>query len=244
MTSQAATERRMPEAPSTLQQWFPAAVWLPRYQWGKLTVPDLIAAISVAALLVPESMGYATVAGVPAQIGLYGAPLGLVAYALFGGCRLLVFGGAGSVAAVSASVVSGLSPGNTDQAVAFTSALALTTGVVFLVAGLARMGWISNFISKAVLAGFITAMAIQIIVGQLSKLTGVPKGSGDTFQKLWDDLSQISDWSLVATAIGVGSVLLIFAIKRFTPKVPAALTAVVITSILVAVFDPDIGLVP
>ena len=204
----------------------------------------MIAAISVAALLIPESMGYATVAGVPAQLGLYAAPLGLIGYALFGGSRLLVFGAAGSVAAVSASVVSGLDPGDTGEAVAFTSALALATGVVFLIAGLARMGWISNFMSKAVMAGFITAMAIQIIVGQLSNLTGAEKGSGDTFEKLWDVLSQISDWSLVATAIGVGSVLLIFAIKRFTPKVPAALTAVVIASILVAAFDPNISLVP
>ena len=190
-----------------------------RYRWGKFTVPDLIAAISVAALLIPESMGYATVAGVPVQIGLYAAPLGLIGYALFGGSRLLVFGAAGSVAAVSASVVSGLSPGNTDEAVAFTSALALATGVVFLIAGLARMGWISNFMSKAVMAGFITAMSIQIIVGQLGNLTG-SAGSGDTFEKLWDVLSQISDWSLVATAIGVGSVLLIFAIKNSPPRCP------------------------
>ena len=160
MSSQPHTTHGKPEAPTTLQQWFPAAVWLPGYQWGKFTVPDLIAAISVAALLIPESMGYATVAGVPAQLGLYAAPLGLIGYALFGGSRLLVFGAAGSVAAVSASVVSGLAPGDTGEAVAFTSALALATGVVFLIAGLARMGWISNFMSKAVMAGFITAMAI------------------------------------------------------------------------------------
>ena len=244
MTSQATTAKRMPEAPSTLQQWFPAAVWLPRYQWGKFTVPDMIAAISVAALLIPESMGYATVAGVPAQLGLYAAPLALVGYALFGGSRLLVFATAGATSAVSASVVSGLSPDTAGQAVAFTSALALATGVVFLVAGLARLGWISNFISTAVLDGFITAMAILIIVGQLANLTGVEKGSGHTYEKFWDVLSQISDWSLVATAIGVGSILLIFAMERFTPKVPAALTAVVIASILVAAFDPNIPLVP
>ena len=244
MTSHAHTTSVMPKAPSTLQQWFPAAIWLPRYPWAKFTVPDLIAAVSLAALLVPESMGYASVAGVPVQVGLYAAPLGLVGYALFGGSRLAVFAAAGSVAAVSASVVSGLSPDNTQQAVAFTSALALATGAVFFVAGLARLGWISNFMSKAVIAGFITAMSIQIIVGQLAALVGIPKGYGDTFQKLWDVLSQISDWSLVATVIGVGSVLMIFAFKRFTPKVPGGLVAVVITSILVAVFDPNIGLVP
>jgi sulfate permease, SulP family len=232
-----------PTAPSTLQQWFPAGVWLREYKWGKYTALDLIAAVSVAALLIPESMGYATVAGVPAQIGLYATPLALIGYALFGGSRLLMFGAAGSVAAVSAGVVGGLSHGNSHQAVEFTAALALTTGVVFLVAGLARMGWISNFMSKAVMAGFITAMAISIIVGQLGKLTGVHAGSGDTFKKLWHVLSQIGSWNWTAVALGVGSLVLIFAIQRFAPKVPAALTAVVIASAIVAIWSPSIKLV-
>jgi len=188
-------------------------------------------------------MGYATVAGVPAQIGLYATPLALIGYALFGGSRLLMFGAAGSVAAVSASVVSGLAHPNTSQAIEFTAALALTTGVVFLVAGLARMGWISNFMSKAVMAGFITAMAISIIVGQLGKLTGVHAGTGDTFKKLGHVLSQIGSWNWTAVALGVGSLVLIFAIQRYAPKIPAALTAVVITSAIVAIWSPNIKLV-
>ena len=88
-------------AASKMQVWFPAGVWLRNYNWGKNTAADLIAAVSVAALLIPESMGYASVAGVPAQIGLYAAPLALIGYALFGGSKLLVFGAAGSVAASS-----------------------------------------------------------------------------------------------------------------------------------------------
>jgi sulfate permease, SulP family len=235
--------KRKPKAPSTLQQWFPAGVWLREYQWGKFTVPDLVAAVSIAALLIPESMGYATVAGVPAQIGLYATPLALVGYALFGGSRLLMFGAAGSVAAVSASVVGGLSHGNAQQAVGFTAALALATGIVFLVAGLARLGWISNFMSKAVMAGFITGMAISIIVGQLGKLVGVHASKGDTFQKLWHVLTQIGSWNLTATVLGVAALVLIFAIQRFIPKVPAALTAVVIASVIVAIFAPSIALV-
>ena len=191
-----------PTAPSTLKRWFPAGVWLREYKWGKFTALDLIAAVSVAALLIPESMGYATVAGVPAQIGLYATPLALIGYALFGGSRVLIFGAAGSVAAVSAGVVGGLSHGNSHQAVEFTAALALTTGVVFLVAGLARMGWISNFMSKAVMAGFITGMAISIIVGQLGKLTGVDAGSGDAFKKLGHVVSQIGSWNWTAVALG------------------------------------------
>ena len=74
-TAETAQSRPMPKAPSTLQRWFPIAVWLPKYEWAKYLTPDLIAAVSVAALLIPESMGYATVAGIPVQYGLYAAPL-------------------------------------------------------------------------------------------------------------------------------------------------------------------------
>jgi sulfate permease, SulP family len=232
-----------PHAPSVLQQWFPGGEWLRKYDWGKFTALDMVAAVSVVALLVPESMGYASVAGVPAQVGLYAAPLALVGYALFGGSRLLVFGAAGSVAAMSSSVVSHLAAGNPTKAVTYTAALALASGAVFLVAGLAKAGWIANFMSKAVMAGFITAMAISIIVGQLGKLTGVHAGKGNTFQKLWHVLEQISSWNLTATAIGVGSILLIFAMARYVPKIPAALTVVVIASVIVAAFSPSIDLV-
>lgn len=238
-----APKKPVPTAPSRMQTWFPAGVWIRQYKWGQYTVADLVAAISVAALLIPESMGYASVAGVPAQVGLYCAPLALIGYALFGGSRLLVFAAAGSVAAVSASIVGNISGGDQKAAVGLTAALALTTGVVFLIAGFARMGWVSNFMSKAVIAGLIIGMAIQIIIGQTGKLVGVDIGDGNSFSKVWSMVSQFSDWNLAATAIGFGSVLLIFAMQRFMPKLPAALTAVVLASVIIAVADPDVDLV-
>jgi high affinity sulfate transporter 1 len=233
----------LPTAPSTMQRWFPIGVWLKNYDWRGSAPADLIAAVSVAALLIPESMGYASVAGVPSEIGLYAAPLALVMYAMFGGSRLLVFGAAGSVAAVSASVVGDLSGGDKDTAVAMTAGLALAAGAVFIVAGLAKMGWITNFISKAVMSGFIVGLSIQIIVGQFGKLFGVDQSGDNTFSKLWSVISDIGDWTWAAAAIGVGSLVLIFAIQRFVPKVPAALAAVVATSLIVAIVDPDIDLV-
>lgn len=188
-------------------------------------------------------MGYASVAGVPPQVGLYAAPLALIGYALFGGSRRLVFAEAGSVAAVSASVVGELSQGDQDTAVAMIAALAITAGAVFMVAGLARMGWIANFISKAVMAGFITGMAIQIIVGQLGKIVGVKGGDGNSFQKVWSVVSDIGAWNGTAVVLGLGSVLLILAIQRFVPRLPAALTAAVLSSVFVALADPGIDLV-
>jgi len=232
-----------PTGPSRLERWFPIGVWLPKYHWRSSFTPDLIAAISVAALLIPESMGYASVAGVPAQIGLYAAPLALVGYALFGGSRLLVFAAAGSVAAVSAGVITGLHPHSQSMTVTLAAALALATGVVFLVGGLVKLGWIVNFMSKAVMAGFITGMAIQIIVGQLGHVTGVEESSGNTFQKLWSVLSHISSWNWTSTAVGLLAIALIFTLQRYLKAVPAALTAVVLGSVYVAIANPDIELV-
>jgi high affinity sulfate transporter 1 len=238
-----AAERAVPTAPTTIQRWFPIGAWLPTYNWRKLAGSDLIAAVSVAALLIPESMGYSSVAGVPVQIGLYAAPLALVGYAMFGGSKLLVFGAAGSVAAVSASVVGGLSGGDQNTAVTLTIALAFATGAVFIFLGIARMGWIANFMSKAIMAGFITGMSIQIIVGQFGKLFGITLTDGNTFEKLWSTVSQIGDWNPTAVVMGVGSLIAIFAIQRFVPKLPAALVAVIGASLLVAIFDPNLDLV-
>ena len=232
-----------PTGPSRLERWFPIGVWLPKYDWRSSFTPDLIAAISVAALLIPESMGYASVAGVPAQIGLYAAPLALIGYALFGGSRLLVFAAAGSVAAVSAGVITGLHPHSQSMTVTLTAALALATGVVFLVGGLVKLGWIVNFMSKAVMAGFITGMAIQIIVGQLGHVTGVEESSGNTFQKLWSVLSHVSSWNWTSTAVGLLAIALIFTLQRYLKAVPAALTAVILGSVYVAIATPDIELV-
>jgi MFS superfamily sulfate permease-like transporter len=203
-----------PTGPSRLQRWFPVGAWLPKYDWGSSFTPDLIAAISVAALLIPESMGYASVAGLPAQIGLYAAPLALFGYALFGGSRLLVFAAAGSVAAVSANVITGLHPDSQSVSLTLAAALAIATGVVFLVGGLVKLGWIVNFMSRAVMAGFITGMAIQIIVGQLGHLTGVKESSGDTFQKLWSVLSQAASWDWTSTVIGLLAIAVIFTLQR------------------------------
>ena len=235
--------RPLPTAPTTLSRWFPIAEWLPKYQWNRLFRADLIAAVSVAALVIPESMGLATVAGVPVQIGLYAAPLALIGYAMFGGSKLLVFAVSGSVAAVSASVVGELSAGDQDTAVALTAALALTTGAVFIVAGLARLGFVANFMSNAVMTGFIIGLSIQIIIGQLGELLGIEQSGGSSVTKLWSAISQIGDWNPVAVIMGVGALVLMLGLKRFAPKLPGALIAVVASSLIVAIFDPDLELV-
>jgi len=112
-----------------------------------------------------------------------------------------------------------------------------------LVGGLVKLGWIVNFMSKAVMAGFIIGMAIQIIVGQLGHVTGVQETSGETFQKLWSVLSHVSSWNWTSTVVGLLAIALIFTLQRYLRAVPAALTAVVAASVYVAVTNPDIELV-
>jgi high affinity sulfate transporter 1 len=232
----------LPQAPTTLEKWFPIAVWLPKYDWGRYVTADLIAALSVGALLIPESMGYASVAGLPVEIGLYAAPLALIGYAMFGGSRLLVAGTIGSVAAITGSILMALGLSGGAMIVA-AAALALAAGIIFLVAGLLRLGWVTNFLSRAVLEGFVLGMAIQIIVGQLDELTGVAVTGENTIARFINWITQVFSWDVLTAAVGIGSFLLILLLARYLPKVPAALTAVVLGSLIVAVFSPSIAVV-
>jgi high affinity sulfate transporter 1 len=226
------------EKPTGVRRYMPILSWLPRYRKGKLT-GDLIAGISVAALLIPESLGYAEIAGVPPEVGLYAAPAALLLYAMFGGSRLLVVAAASAVSAVSAGIVGGLSGGDEDAAIALTAALAVVSGLLFLAAGLARLGWVANFMSKAVMEGFIVGLSMSIIIGQLDAITGVDVTGESSIAELWDVLTQISSWDWLTVAIGAGSLLVLFGVERFVPRLPGALTVVVLSVLLVSIFNLD-----
>src|SRR5829696_10196274 len=160
-----------------LQRYLPILDWLPKYQRQWFT-PDAVAALSVWALLIPQALAYATIAGVPVEYGLYTAFVALVGYAVFGTSRQMVQGPSAAVAAVSAAVVGpiiGASALGTNAWVGYTAALAFAAGALYLALGLLRMGWVSNFLSKAVMAGFVLGFSFGIVVDQLYKLFGVPK---------------------------------------------------------------------
>jgi len=184
---------------------------------------DLIAGLTVWAILVPEALAYATIAGVSPVVGLYAAPAALIFYALLGSSRQLVVGPVSATAALSAATVGEFATHDSDKFIAFTAALAITTGIAALVAGLARLGFLANFISEPVLTGFIVGLSLTIIVGQLPALFGVEKGSGNFFAKLWDLLTHLGDTSVTTLVVGVLSLALLMALKRFAPVVPAAL---------------------
>ena len=138
---------------------------------------DLIAGLTVWAVLVPEALAYATIAGVPPVVGLYAAPGALILYAVFGSSRHLIIGPMSATAALSAAVVGAVrDAGTRARSSTLTAALAVTAGMIGVIAGLLRLGFVANFISEPVLKGFIVGLALTIIAGQLPKLFGVEKG--------------------------------------------------------------------
>jgi SulP family sulfate permease len=221
-----------------LGRYAPIAAWLPAYARDYLR-SDLISGITVWGVMVPVAMAYAQMAGVPPENGLYAAFAALLAYAIFGTSRHLKVTASSTMAAMSAAVVAAIAGGDPDRYLQLTAALALTVGVLLLLAGIARLGFISDFLSKSVVTGFVFGLAITIAVGQLPKLFGVPAASGDAFQQLAGliaELDQTNPWTLV---LGAGALALIFLIKRFFPRIPAGLVALVVGILAVTVFDLD-----
>src|SRR4051812_6828431 len=167
-----------------LHRYLPIVGWLPHYD-RKWLAGDAVAGLSVWALLVPQSLAYATLAGVPVQYGLYTAFVALLVYPVFGTSRHLVQGPSAAVCAVSAAVIVpivGSAALGSGKAVGYTAALALATGAVYIALGLLRMGWVSTFLSKAVMAGFVLGFSIGIIIDQSHKLLGTPGVDGTYVQ--------------------------------------------------------------
>ena len=211
---------------------------LQQYRSEWLTA-DLVAGLTVWAVLVPEALAYASIAGVSPVVGLYAAPGALILYAALGSSRYLVTGPMAATAALSAAAVADLTTGGADEVAAFTVALALCTGLAALIAGIARLGFVANFIAEPVLKGFIIGLSLTIIVGQLPKLFGVEKAEGNVFVILWHlagDLGDTSGWTLF---VGVLSLAVVLSLRRWAPRVPASLVAVIVGIVLVAVFDLD-----
>lgn len=206
-----------------------------RRQWlGR----DALAGVTVWAVLVPEALAYATIAGVSPVVGLYAAPAALILYAAFGSSKHLVVGPMAATAALSAAIVGEAAGGSSaDFRTAMTAALAVTVGIAALLAGLLRLGFLAGFISEPVLKGFIVGLALTIIAGQLPKLFGVEGASGDFFEKIWALIGALGGTSGLTVLVGVGSLLLILVLKRVTPFVPGSLIAVALGIAAAAAFD-------
>lgn len=200
---------------------------------------DLIAGLTVTALLVPEGMAYAQIAGVPPEAAFYAAPAGLVLYALLGTSRQLVVAVSAAVAATSASIVGDMTDGGTEEFVALTAALAVVAGAVMVLAGLLRLGRVSEFFSESVLKGFVFGLAIVIAVRQLPKLFGLEAEEGNAFERLWHLIRHLGDTQGDTLLIGLSSLAVMLAVEHLVPRLPAALVTLVYGIIISLVLDVE-----
>ena len=197
---------------------------------------DLAAGIAVTALVVPKNLGYAEIAGVPVQNGLYAAAAGAIIYALFSTSRHISTGPSSSLAAVAggAVLVTGLGGPEAAQLVA---AIALVTGLLFLLLAVLRLGWIASFLSKAVVTGFLAGAAVDVVIGELPKLTGTSSEGDSAWRELGSWIGSLGDIHWTTLLVGVVALGVILGLRRLAPAVPGALVLVVGGLLASSVFD-------
>jgi high affinity sulfate transporter 1 len=215
------------DRPSGLGRYIPILQWLPRYQRTWLRA-DAIAGLTLWGLVVPEGMAYAGIAGLPPQAGLYTLVASLLVYALLGTARHLSVQATSATAAllatsVAAAVTAAGAASDPETYVAYAAAFVLVTGGVFLAAGLARLGFITQFLSKPVMDGFVVGLAIFVTIGQVNKLFGVEKPEGNTVEKLVGIIRELPQASWVTFVVGAAALALLFVLPRLSRSIPAGL---------------------
>lgn len=188
---------------------------------------DLVAGFAVAALIIPKNLGYAGIAGIPLQNGLYAAAVGAILYAVFGTCRQISMGPSSGLAAVAASAV--LTAGLVDpaQVAVFVAGITVVSGLLFLILALARMSWVARFLSRAVVTGFLFGAAIDVVIGELPKLTGTEASGSNALRELWSWLASVPQAHWLTLLVGLVALLVVFGLRRLRPGVPGALVLVV-----------------
>ena len=213
----------------------PALAWLPRYERRWLR-GDVAAGIAVASLIVPKNLGYAGIAGIPLQNGLYAAAAGGIIYALFCTSRHISTGPSSSLAAVAGGAVVATAVAG-DQAAQLVAAIALASGVLFLLLALLRMGWIASFLSKAVVTGFLAGAAVDVVIGELPKLTGTEAEGDSAWRELASWLGSLGDLHWATLLVGGSALAVILGLRRLAPAVPGALVLVAGGLVGSALFD-------
>src|SRR6478609_2283275 len=172
---------------------------------GRRLRTDVVAGVTVAALALPASMAYAQLAGVPVSAGLYALLLPVLAYAFLGSAPRVAVGPEGTVALLVATAVAPLAASGSPQYTSLVAMLAVMVGAVFLVARVARIGWIADYFSQAVLVGYITGVAVVLILGQLGKLLGISSDEDDAISETIDILRHLGDANGVTVVVGAVS---------------------------------------
>ena len=194
---------------------------------GAQVPADIIAGITLAALAIPEVLGYTKISGTPLITGLYTILLPMALYALFGASRHLVVGADSATAAILASSVATMAEPRSAEWLALAGVLALMAAGFLLLARLARLGFLADFMSRTVLVGFLSGVGIQVAVGEISGMLGLPGGGQGTIQKVLTDMRQISQANYIALALSVAVLVIIVASRKISKKIPGPLIAVI-----------------
>ncbi len=200
---------------------------------------DLIAGVTIVAILVPQGIAYSQLAGAAPEAGLYTAFAAMIAYAFFASSPQLMVGPESGNAILVAATLAPLVGGNPARYVALAAMLALLVGALLLIGGIARLAFIANFLSKPILIGYINGASLIIIASQLGKLFGIKLSSQNFFPALWELVSHLNQAQWLTFGIGIILIALIAALRRFVPKAPSALVAVILATVASAVFQLD-----
>lgn len=212
--------------PALLVRWVPALAWLSCYQRSWLR-GDVVAGVTAAAVVVPQAMAYATIAGLPLVVGLYTAFVPLVVYAVMGTSRPLSVTTTSTIAILTAGALHQVAPnGTNDVLVATAATLAFLVGGILLLASVLRMGIVGNLISEPVLTGFKAGVGLTIVVDQVPKLLGVHFPKGHFFQNLLSIVNHLPQASVPTILLALAMLTLQLGLQRFLPRVPASLVTV------------------
>ena len=237
MSSAATSASRHSRSRSRLARWLPIAGWGRTYDRRDLR-SDLAAGLTIGAMLVPQAMAYALLAGLPPEVGLYAATIPVLVYAVLGTSRQLAVGPVAIVSLLTAEALAPLVEEGTSGYLAAAALLALMVGVVHIVLGLGRLGFLVNFLSHSVLVGFTAAAAIIIGFSQVKHLFGISVPRQDHFHQTVAEVVRALDGTNGTTLVlGLAAVATLVALKRLAPRVPAALVVVVASILAVELFD-------
>jgi SulP family sulfate permease len=227
-----------PGEPTTLGVWFPGWSVLRRYERGWLW-PDIVGGLTVGAMLVPQSMGYAELAGMPPEYGFYAVIGALLVYAVVGTSRHLGVGPEPGTAVLAATAVAGVAADDSGRYIALMAALALLVGGVCLVAALLRLGHLASMLSRPVLVGYIAGVGLTLLSSQLGGLTGVSITEDSFFPRCWQFLRSLDDINPATLAVSMSSLAVLLGLRRWAPTVPGALVVVGGATVVVAAFGLD-----
>ena len=220
---------------SLLLRYLPILGWLPRYERLWLRT-DLIAGLTVVALLIPEGMAYAQIAGVPPQTAFYAAPIGLLAFAIFGTSRQLVVAVSAIIATMSFATVSLIAVPDTPEFILLTAALAVLAGLISIICGLLKLGRVAQFFSESVMVGFLTGLALTVMIKQVPKLLGIEGGHGNFWERAVEIIRHLSETHLATLITGMLCLILLIALEHYFHKIPAALVALVFGILVSVIF--------